>query len=289
MCFARRARSGVGLATLVLIVSHSAEAQQPRHAGESYMPRPDATAARISPDCAVARDNEMLARSLRLDLTGCDAPAVNSTNAPNYTAKFDSASPVDPSTPSMEGISGKRGRSLLAARSMVLDILGGENACSVWFRQADRNPVGLFRTLSFAVDSKAIDYVVERMNGGKSEAFVNPYVATVVQDGGAYQTITLNAGGAFFRSFASLMRLANEGGPVHYQGGRALKVGPFLGNTLQAQSTTLLHELGHLLALLPLDTHDTNGQSAANTAEVLRHCQGEIESASKHPQFSAFR
>jgi hypothetical protein len=184
-------------------------------------------------------------------------------------------------------MAGKKGQSIAIARSRVLDILGAENACTDWFRQADRDPVGMFRTLSFAVDSKAVDYVIEQMNNGKSELFVNPYVATVVQDGGEYQTITINAGGAFFRPAASLIRQPVEGGPMQFLGGRALRVGPYLGSTLQAQVTTLLHELGHILGLLPLDTHDANGLSAANTAEVHRHCQAEIES--KRPALSAPR
>src|SRR5262249_2415713 len=216
----------------------------------------------------------------------CDASALDARGA---RARAVAPASIRPATPLLFGTPGKKGQSIVAARAQVLEILTSENACSEWFRQADRDPAGVFRTLSFAVDSKAVDYVVERVNEGKSELFVNPYVATVVQDGGEYQTITLNAGGAFFRPAASLVRLAVEGGPMQFHGARMLKVGPYLGNTRQAQWTTLLHELGHVLGLLPLDTSDVNGLAAANTVEVLRHCQRSIESNGKHPSLSASR
>jgi len=184
---------------------------------------------------------------------------------------------------------GRKGQSIAAARSRVLEILDGDNACTAWFRELEPDPAHTFGTLSFAVDAKSVDYVIEQIDGPASRTFVNPYVATVLQGGGESQAITLNAGGAFFRTSATLIRLAKEGGPVQFQGARPLKVGPYMGDTLQAQITTLLHELGHVLGLLPLDTNDANGRSAANTREVLRHCQSEIESQAKHHPLPASR
>jgi hypothetical protein len=182
---------------------------------------------------------------------------------------------------------GKKGRSIFGARARVLEILEADSACTAWFRDRAPDPARLFRTLSFTVDSKAIDYVMQRRDSGGAGVFANPYVATVVQDGGEFQNVALNAGGAFFRPSATLVRLSKEGGPLQFHGARMLKVGPYMGNTLQAQITTLLHELGHVAGLLPLDTNDVNGQSAANTREVLRHCQPEIESTAKHRWLSA--
>jgi|ERR1700676_1241875 len=184
---------------------------------------------------------------------------------------------------------GKKGQSIFDVRARVLEILEGGNACTAWFRDRVPDPARMFRTLSFTVDRKAIDYVIERRDSGSSGVFVNPYVANVLQDGGEFQNVALNAGGAFFRPSATLVRLAKEGGPLQFRGARTLKVGPYMGNTLQAQITTLLHELGHVAGLLPLDTNDVNGQSAANTREVLRHCQPEIESTAKHRWLSASR
>jgi len=40
---------------------------------------------------------------------------------------------------------------------------------------------------------------------------------------------------------------------------------------------TLLHELGHIINLLPEDADDLDGKSLRNTSEVLRHCRTEIE------------
>jgi hypothetical protein len=128
---------------------------------------------------------------------------------------------------------------------------------------------------------------MERRDTGDSRVFIHPYVANVLQDGGEFQNITLNAGGAFFRPSATLIRLPKEGGPVQFEGARVLMVGPYMGNTLQAQITALLHEFGHVTGLLPLDTNDVHGQSSANTREVLRHCRPEIDSAARHRTLSA--
>jgi hypothetical protein len=176
---------------------------------------------------------------------------------------------------------GKNGQSIFGARARVLEILEAGNACTAWFRDREPNPARLFRTLSFTVDSKAIAYVIERRDTDNSGFFVSPYVATVVQDGGEFQSVSLNAAGAFFRPSATLVRLPKEGGPLQFRGARMLKVGPYMGSTVEAQITTLLHELGHVTGLLPLDTNDANSQSTSNTREVLRHCQPEIESAAK--------
>jgi hypothetical protein len=214
-----------------------------------------------------------------------DLPPCAWTSAPRTGC----SSAGDSAMQSALGSFGKKGQSILGARARVLEILAAGNACTAWFRDRAPDPAQLFRTLSFTVDRKAIDYVMERTGSGSSGVFVNPYVATVVQDGGEFQNVALNAGGAFFRPSATLVRLSKEGGPLQFRGARTLRVGPYMGNTLQAQITTLLHELGHVAGLLPLDTNDVNGQSAANTREVLRHCQPEIESAAKHRWLSASR
>ena len=184
---------------------------------------------------------------------------------------------------------GKKGQSIAAARAKVLEILDSNNACTAWFQKREPDPAHIFRTLSFSVDAKSAEYVIERMEGGGNSTFVNPYVATVVQGGGEFQTVTLNAAGAFFHPSATLVRLAKEGGPVQFRSARTLKVGPYIGDTLPARVTTLLHELGHVTGVLPLDTNDANGLSAANTREVLRQCQAEIEPSAKHRFFSASR
>lgn len=204
-----------------------------------------------------------------------------STKGPGCAETFDEGLP-----PGL-GTLGKKKQPILAARARVLEILESENACTEWFRTRNPNPAAVFRTLSFEVDSKAVEYVVKRQETPTTAFFVNPYVANVTQGGGEFQTITLNAGGAFFRLSATLIKRWKEGGPEQFLGARTLKVGPYLGSTREAQVLTLLHELGHLEGLLPLDTDDVDGRSAANTREVLGHCQAEIEAAGKRKEVAS--
>ena len=66
------------------------------------------------------------------------------------------------------------------------------------------------------------------------------------------------------------------GGPLHKAGWRLLRVNDYSGNTLSAQMTTLLHELGHVVGRIPEDFEEGSGQSGRNTAEVLHYCRAEI-------------
>jgi hypothetical protein len=47
---------------------------------------------------------------------------------------------------------GRQGETILRARDQVLEILHGENGCSAWFREADPNPAGTFRSVNFALE-----------------------------------------------------------------------------------------------------------------------------------------
>jgi hypothetical protein len=73
------------------------------------------------------------------------------------------------------------------------------------------------------------------------------------------------------------MGVRKGGGPPDFRGQCASRIGPYQGDTLQAQVVTLLHELGHALDMLPVDENDVEGRSAQNTEEVLRYCRAEIE------------
>ncbi|HYL83324.1 MAG TPA: hypothetical protein VE263_03745 [Candidatus Angelobacter sp.] len=172
---------------------------------------------------------------------------------------------------------GKTARRILQARDRVLEILQSGNACTQWYRTKDDDPAATFRTLEFEVDRKGDEFVFESNEFGSLTTFRNPYVARVIQGNGAYAMITLNANGAFFSTMGTLVHQAKDGGPVTHVGARMLQVGPYPGNTLQAQVLTLLHEFGHLLDLLPVDEGDRNGQSVQNSMEVLRYCRPEIE------------
>jgi len=62
-----------------------------------------------------------------------------------------------------------------------------------------------------------------------------------------------------------------------------LRVASYAGNSAPAQITALLHEFGHIIGRLPEDDDSWDGQSARNTAEVLRHCRSEIRSTARKP------
>jgi hypothetical protein len=173
---------------------------------------------------------------------------------------------------------GKPGQKILRARERILEILQTENACSAWFREKDSNPADTFRTLSFAVDLKGAEFVLESKDTGDLTIFRNPYVARVFQGDGRYATITINTKGAFFSPIARVVEVPREGGPGSFRGSRLLRVGPYPGDTLHAQVLALLHEFGHLVDLLPTDEGDQDGKSVRNTGEVLRFCRAEVES-----------
>jgi hypothetical protein len=172
---------------------------------------------------------------------------------------------------------GKAGLKIARAREKVLEILRSENACTQWFEAKETTPAATFQSLNFELDLHGPQDIFELMN---RESFVvrrQPYVAEATQDGGAHTTITINANGAFYRQQGNVLRIVPEGGPVHAGGTRLLTVGSYRGDTLPAQMTTLLHEFGHIIDLLPEDADNLDGKSVRNTDEVLRHCRAEVE------------
>lgn len=183
-------------------------------------------------------------------------------------------------------IIGRPGKEILQAREKVLEILQTDNTCSQWYRSKDADPAATFRTLSFELDHKGMDYVAETWEPGGLNVFRSPYVARVIQGGGSYSMVTINRNGAFFASLAKVADQPIEGGPLSFRGVRYLKVGPYGGNTLQAQVVTLLHEFGHVLDLLATDKDDYEGKSVQNTTEVLRFCRTQVESKERRSVFS---
>ncbi len=222
----------------------------------------------------------------------CDTPLAN----------VPSVNPCKPSSPAQTGCNaprdmvqeelasmGKPGQKILRARERVLEILQTENPCSAWFREKDANPAATFRTLSFTVDRKGEEFVLESRNPGDMSIFRNPYVARVFQADGSYATITINLKGAFFSPMARVVEVQKGGGPWSLLGARVLGVGPYQGDSMHAQILALLHEFGHLVDLLPTDEGDQDGKSVHNTNEVLRFCRAEVESKARRGAFSAAR
>lgn len=186
------------------------------------------------------------------------------------------ASPELPAAKPLSAL-GKEGVKISEAREQVLAILSTQNACSEWFESKDPFPGQTFRSLNFQVDRRGQNEVFEFPQSSGTVTLRHPYVAWATQDGGPFSTITLNAYGAFYRPQGRVEKMNNEGGPLRLDGMRTLTVGPYEGSTLAAQIVTLLHELGHVIDLLPHDGDDVEGSSIHNTNEVLRHCQPEVD------------
>lgn len=228
----------------------------------------DAGAPCDTPSVSVPRVNPCTS-ALRLGQIGCDAP--------KDRMQDDLAA------------MGKTGQKILRARDQVLEILGTENACTAWYREKDSNPSETFRTLSYEVDRRGEEVVHVSKDTESQYIYRDPYVARVSQDAGAFTTITLNAGGAFFHSLTTTVVDSKEGGLWTFGSPRTIKVGPYSGDSLAAQTLALLHEFGHVIDLLPLDFNNEDGKSVQNTREVLRFCRSEIESKVRRNTLSALR
>ena len=184
---------------------------------------------------------------------------------------------------------GKPGKKILRARDRVLEILQSDNACSEWLRKTDANAAATFRTLSYAVDRHGEEVVHVSKDSESEYTYRDPYVATVGQANGAYATITLNLDGAFFQPQAPTLLVSKEGGAGRHGGPRLINIGPYPGDSLNAQTLALLHEFGHVINLLPLDFENADGKSVQNTAEVLRYCRSEIDAKIRRGTLQAAR
>ncbi len=110
--------------------------------------------------------------------------------------------------------------------------------------------------------------------GARHVAFVAQNIAQITTK---QRYFGINLNGAFYRPQGQLIKVGQESGPPRTDRTRPLTVGNYGGDTLPAQVTTLLHELGHIIDLLPEDADNLDGKSVLNTDEVLRHCRTEVE------------
>ena len=179
---------------------------------------------------------------------------------------------------------GKAGLKIARAREEVLDILRSSNTCAEWFETKEATAAATFQSLNFLLDRQGPQDIFESMNKESSLVMRQPYVARATQDGGSHTTIMINVNGAFYRPQGQVLKIGQETGPMRTDGMRLLTVGNYRGNTLPAQVTTLLHELGHIIDLLPEDADNLDGKSVRNTDEVLRHCRTEVEARAQARQ-----
>lgn len=170
----------------------------------------------------------------------------------------------------------KRMDTVQHARGQVLALLQNENGCSAWFREVNDDPAAVFQSLQFKIEREERPYVLREVDSYGGERYKQPWVARAWEWGGRNSTVTINSDGAFFHHVSPIAELGAGGGVIRYSGFRTLTIGPFKGETSEAQITTMLHELGHITGRLPLDWDSWDGQSSKNTEEVLRHCKNDI-------------
>jgi len=175
---------------------------------------------------------------------------------------------------------GAAGYGIAAAREQVLAILRENNSCSAWYAEVEPDPAEKFRSLHFQIDTDGEDTATGEYNH-TGVIYREPWVARAQQEVVAGSTITLNSHAAFFVSRAPAKLRLGSGGPFISQSHKELHVEKYGGGSLNAQVTTLLHEYGHTVGLLPVDSGEARSAllSTQNTDVVLAHCRKQIEAS----------
>lgn len=207
------------------------------------------------------------------------ASPARSQSRPRTVSTLAHSVPQDPVRLRLQAL-GARGSAIEQARERVIAIFSTENSCSAWFRQADPDVTATFESLDFTLHDGP-KYVVAFKSAWGEMLLMHPYSAAVQENAGHNATVLLNANGPFFAKVADILQRDATGSFARFAGRRALRVGSFDGNTLPAQITTLLHELGHVIGLLPDDSDELSGLSAQNTEHVLHACRAEIKSSAR--------
>jgi hypothetical protein len=181
---------------------------------------------------------------------------------------------------------GKPGLTVALARDHVTEILQSKNSCSAWFQEVDPNAASTFASLKFIIETNGPHEVLVLRSDSGEMLWKQPYAARALENAGRNSIVALNAKGAFFVRTAEVLRQGNIGSSFHLSGWLRLEVGSYRGDTLAAQITILLHELGHVVGRLAEDSDELSGQSGRNTAEVLRYCRAQIKAAQGSPLHS---
>ena len=210
----------------------------------------------------------------------CAALIPNVSFAQNYT--FITNDPIRAQLLTM----GKPGLTVAQARDQVIEILQSKNSCSAWFQEVDAKAAGTFASLKFIIDANGPQGVLDLRSHSGEMLLKHPYAAAVFVNGEGKFIVILNAKGPSFVRSTVVLRQENDGSFFRPSGSRYLLIGSYVGDTLAAQMTILLHELGHVVGRLPDEADELSGQSDRNTAEVLRFCRKQINSAVRSPLHS---
>jgi hypothetical protein len=177
---------------------------------------------------------------------------------------------------------GKRGARIARVREQTLTILRTESGCADWFERSNPQAADIFQSLHYEVVESESASTFHQQDGYGAELWKNPWAAMSFEDGGRNSTIRLNTNGAFFRGISPVVEMGPRRWLQPLVSRRTLRVAWFSGDTLQAQITILLHELGHVIGRIPEDSDSWDGRSAENTTEVLRHCRDQIRTVAKN-------
>ncbi|MBS1840256.1 MAG: hypothetical protein JSS69_08490 [Acidobacteria bacterium] len=162
------------------------------------------------------------------------------------------------------------------ARERVLAILREENGCTAWFREADPDAAGVFESLQIGIAKKKQEFVQRTTNERGEHSYRHPWGGRSNQMAGPGSLVQVNPDGPFFTVTLPVVETRPGGQILFFGGFRILTVGGFPGDSPEAQTTILLHELAHVIGRIPEDDDSWDGRSSRNTDEVLRNCRGEI-------------
>jgi hypothetical protein len=173
---------------------------------------------------------------------------------------------------------GTRGTTIARARERTMIILRADSGCAAWFEDSTPAAADVFQSLHYQLVEGTAESAstVHLRVGLNAELWKNPWAAMSFENSGKNSTIRLNTHGAFFKGVSPVIGLDPRRWLQPGVGHRVLRVASYSGDTLQAQVTILLHELGHIIGRIPEDSDSWDGRSGENTAEVLRHCKDEI-------------
>lgn len=182
---------------------------------------------------------------------------------------------------------GKTGLAVQQVRSEVLVLLSETNSCSDWFLSAEPAALEKFRSLHFDIDPAGSSEILKIEGAQARTDYYHPYVARTRQAVGSGSTITLNANGAFFKASAFVRDASHPTERNSYVTFRNLSVGNYSGGSPEARLLTVLHEFGHIVDLLPVDSGTPSAAfiSVQNTEIVMRHCNSQIHNHAKHVRF----